>query len=171
MGELLLDAYLSAHKETSIQIDSAGTRGLLNQPIDPSSAKILTEMGINSQNFRSKRLTKSLAESAQLILCFEKSQRTTIGTLAPKISQRTFLLTEFADICRLSVHGDFIQGATTGERLESVIAAAPLCRPALPEALEIEDPQCKDFDVFLHVEQQIKMALLTILSSVVVTTR
>ena len=80
MGELLLTRYLSG---TTVQVSSAGTHGLPMHQIDPNSALLMESVGIEPSGFRSRRLTQPMAESADLILCFEKDQRKDIVTLAP----------------------------------------------------------------------------------------
>ena len=49
MGELLLSRYLA---DTSIEVSSAGTKGLPGHPIDPSSATLMSSVGIDSSAFR-----------------------------------------------------------------------------------------------------------------------
>ena len=72
MGELLMSHYLTG---TTVQVSSAGTRGLPMHPIDPSSGRLMQSVGIESSGFRSRRLTRQMADEADLILCFEKQQR------------------------------------------------------------------------------------------------
>jgi protein-tyrosine phosphatase len=174
MGELLLKQRLaqnnSANTATNtatekITITSAGIRALPGHPIDPSSGKLMEARGIDASAFRSTRLTAPLVEAADLILCFEKTQRTAISTQVPLTARRTFLLTEFADICQLGARGDFIEGATLADRFRSAIAAAPLCRPTLPPLRETEDPIGQNSAVFERVEREINGALSTILAA------
>lgn len=87
MGELLLTRYLDG---TTVQVSSAGTRGLPRCQMDPSSARLMTSVNIEPSGFRSRRLTRSMAESADLILCFEKEQRKDIVALAPGAVRYTF---------------------------------------------------------------------------------
>lgn len=70
MGELLLTRYLEG---TTVQVSSAGTHGLPMHQIDPSSARMMDSVGIESSGFRSRRLTGQMASDADLILCFEKA--------------------------------------------------------------------------------------------------
>ena len=96
MGELLMTHYLNG---TTVQVSSAGTRGLPMHPIDPSSGRLMQSVGIESSGFRSRRLTRQMADEADLILCFEKQQRKEIVTLAPAAVRYTFLLDDFANMC------------------------------------------------------------------------
>ena len=79
MGELMFPLFFH---DDSIVTDSAGVQGLLNSPIDPASALLLAQDGIDSRAFRSKRLTPQLAMSNDLILCFTEHQRRKIVALA-----------------------------------------------------------------------------------------
>ena len=97
MGELLLTKYLNG---TTVRVSSAGTRGLPMHQIDPSSARLMDSVGIESSGFRSRRLTRQMADEADLILCFEKSQRKDIVALAPAAVRYTFLLSDFANAQR-----------------------------------------------------------------------
>ncbi|WP_094730465.1 low molecular weight phosphatase family protein [Bifidobacterium hapali] len=156
MGELLLSHYIP---DADISVDSAGTRGLDNHAIDPSSAKLLDQAGIDSSAFRSKRITPQLADSADLIFCFEPHQRQDIATLAPRAGRRTFLLPDFANMCAYCAQQGFITGNNRQERLESVIDNASMIRPMLPAPISIEDPHRKDFPVFQKAYDQICQAL------------
>lgn len=162
MGELLLSRYLSG---TSITVNSAGTKGLPMHPIDPSSARLMSSIGIDSSGFRSRRLTRQIAQEADLILCFEASQRKDIVTLAPTAVRYTFVLTEFAALCKYCAEHGMVQGRTIQERLNSVIDLAPMVRPMLPQSGDIEDPHGKEFDKFRMAANQTNAALRTILIS------
>lgn len=139
---------------TSIRVSSAGTRGLTMHQIDPSSARLMSSIGIDSTGFRSRRLTKSMAKSADLILCFEKNQRQSIVTLEPKAIRYTYLLGDFANMCEYCAQRGLIKGATLQERLQSVIDMATMVSPMLPETEDIEDPIGKEFDKFHTAAEQ-----------------
>lgn len=162
MGELLLSRYLA---DTSIEVSSAGTKGLPGHPIDPSSATLMSSVGIDSSAFRSRRLTRDMANATDLILCFEASQRREIVTLAPAVVRRTFVITEFAALCAYCADHGMVKGRTIQERLWSVAEAAPIVRPLLPPSPDIEDPHGKTFDVFCTVADETNRALRTILNS------
>lgn len=162
MGELLLSRYLA---DTSIEVSSAGTKGLPGHPIDPSSATLMSSVGIDSSAFRSRRLTRDMANATDLILCFEASQRREIVTLAPAVVRRTFVITEFAALCAYCADHGMVKGRTIQERLWSVAEAAPIVRPLLSPSPDIEDPHGKTFDVFCTVADETNRALRTILNS------
>jgi protein-tyrosine phosphatase len=163
MGELLLPRYLS---DPTLISSSAGTYGLHEHAIDPSSARLLSAEGIGSSSFRSRRLTPAMAKEQDLILCFEKEQRKDIVMLAPTTIRRTFMLTDFANMCSYCKQEGFIEGSTMLQRLESVMDNASMIRPMIPEPAEIEDPNRKDFSVFQRAFTQINQSLQTIAASV-----
>lgn len=162
MGELLLARYLA---NTTVRVSSAGTRGLPMHQIDPSSARLMDSVGINSSGFRSRRLTRQMAEEADLILCFEASQRKDIVTLAPAAVRYTFLLNDFANMCEYCAKNGLVKGLTIQERLQSVIDASSMIRPMLPAPDDIEDPHGKEFAKFRKAADQTNQAIRTMLTS------
>lgn len=160
MGELLLKHGVG---NAGIIVESAGTHGLNQAPIDPSAARLLERTGIDSSSFRSRRLTPQLAKKSDLILCFEAEQRRETVILSPICVQRTFVLTDFANMCEYCDHEGYVEGSDFSERLQSVVGNASMLRPMLPETEDIEDPYQRDFDVFEHVYARIGAALKTII--------
>lgn len=157
MGELLLPHYMP-----DLEADSAGTRGLDAHEIAPNSAKLLAAHGIDTKQFRSKRITPQLANSSGLILCFEHEQRKEIAVIAPTAARRTFLINDFANMCAYCKEQGYMDGDTREERLESVIDNASMIRPMIPDTANIEDPMGKDYAVYERSYQEICKALQTI---------
>lgn len=162
MGELLLSRYLKA---STITVSSAGTRGMICREIDPLAGRLMTAVGLDPSGFRSRRLTRHLCESADLILCFEEAQRTTIVTLAPTVVPRTFMLTDFANMSEYCARRSMVQGSTLQERLTSVISAAPMIRPLMPLPADIADPHGKELPQFREAADQTNRAIRRILIS------
>ncbi|MFT8357431.1 MAG: low molecular weight phosphatase family protein [Bifidobacterium aquikefiri] len=162
IGELLMRHYLAG---TSVVVDSAGTHGLTNHAIDPFSRELMDEVGIESREFRSRRLTADMARSADLILCFEKEQLADIKTLAPTMGRRVFLLPDFANLATSCAERGLIQGLTVPKRMESIITQAPRLIGVIPTSDDIEDPHRKSFDVFERACKQTNAAIVTILDS------
>lgn len=159
MGELMFPLFFH---DDSIVTDSAGIQGLINNSIDPSSERLMEQDGIDASAFRSKRLTPQIAMDSDLILCFTEFQRKKIVELAPRSRIRTFLLTDFADLCTYCRANNMIQGDTLEGRLDSVLMNASLVRPMLPPAHEIDDPYRKDFPAFETTHEQIGEAFASI---------
>ena len=89
----------------------------------------MDSVGIDSGEFRSRQLTRELAENADLILSFEEEQRNNIVDMAPAVVRRTFLVTDFANMCLYCAQHDLVKGLTVQERLNSVIEASSFIRP------------------------------------------
>ena len=112
-------------------------------PIDPSSGRLMDSVGIESSGFHSRRLTRQMADDADLILCFEKQQRKDIVTLAPAAVRYTFLLNDFANMCDYCAQHNMVTGTTIQERLESVIRRSSMIRPMIPLPKDIDDPRIR----------------------------
>ena len=162
LGELLLRRYL---ERTSILVESAGTRGLPGHMIDPSSGRLLAGVGIDSDSFRSRRLTKDMTEPTDLILCFERGQRRDIVALAPSVVRRTFVLTEFAAMCGFCADHGMVKGLTISERILSVVGQAPLIRAHIDRYEDISDPYGRDFEYFEQAADETNQAIRTMLLS------
>ncbi len=159
MGELLFPHFFHT---SGIETDSAGTQGLIDSPIDPSSAKLMALDGIDSSQFRSKRLTPQLAMSSDLILCFTEHQRKKIVALIPRVRNKTFLLSDFANLCRYFNEHHLLKGDTLEDRLMEVEYNASMVRHVVPTAEDIADPYRKDFSAFQTVHDQIVYAIADI---------
>ena len=133
--------------------------------IDPSSARLMDSVGIDSSGFRSRRLTREMAESADLILCFEAAQRKEIVTIAPMAVRYTFMLDDFANMCRYSAEHGLVKGLTIQERLQSVIDSSSFIRPLIAAPKDIADPHGREFAKFRQAAEETNRALRTILSS------
>lgn len=163
MGELLLPRFLP---DPAITADSAGTHGLPQHPIDPNSARILAHSQIDVSAFRSKRITPQIADDADLILGFEPHHISEVVSLAPRKSQRAFLLTDFANICAYCAQHDLLSGATQPERLISSATHASLIRPLLPSPKAIADPYRKEYADFVRTHNEICTALARIAQAI-----
>lgn len=162
MGELMFPLFFYSN---DIVADSAGIQGLPNSPIDPSSARLLAADNIDTQEFRSKRLTPQLALKSDLILCFTQRQRTKIIELAPRARSRTFQLNDFTTLCEYCRMHALISGDDTKERLNSILKNASLAQAHIPPTQDIDDPYRKDFRVFESAHKQIQQDIAEIASA------
>lgn len=159
MGELMFPLFFH---HAGIETDSAGTQGLISNPIDPSSARLMELDGIDSSAFRSKRLTPQLAMDSDLILCFTEHQRNKIIALAPRVRTRTFVLSDFANLCKYFSDHNLLRSGTVENRLHEVIYNASMVRHALPAVEDIDDPYHKEFSAFQKAHDQIGYAFADI---------
>ena len=163
MGEYLFRRYTQG---ASLEIGSAGTHSLVGHAIDPSSKALLDAADIDASEFRSTQLTQSIADDADLILCFEPEQRHNIVVIAPTALSYTFTLTDFSNLCAYCAQQGMISGDTIQERLQSVIGQSMLARPALPQAATIPDPYRKNFEAFRSAANATNDAIRNILRSI-----
>ncbi|MFR0603405.1 protein-tyrosine-phosphatase [Bifidobacterium pseudolongum subsp. globosum] len=159
MGELMFPLFFH---DTTIETDSAGTQGLVDSPIDPSSGRLMALDGIDSSGFRSKRLTPQIAMSSDLILCFTERQHKKIVTLAPRVRTRTYPLNDFANLCKYFSENNLLQGTTIEDRLREVMYNTSMVRHMIPQAADIADPYNKDFQAFQTAHDQIGYAIADI---------
>ncbi len=164
MGELLMKRYLQS---TNIFVSSAGTIGLPSHPIAAHSAEMLNLVNIDSSAFRSRRLTKQIAESADLILCYEKKHCAAVSQLAPAKMRQTFLLPDFANLCQYCSQAGMLDRYYTVEsRIRAVIASAFTVRPMVSVAEDIPDPVGKDRQAFYQAACSTNFALKQIMTSI-----
>ena len=163
MGELLFRTYTQG---TSLEVGSAGTHSLVGHVIDPSSKALMDAVGIDSSQFRSTQLTQNIANSADLILCFEPEQRHNVVIIAPTALPYTFTLTDFSNMCAYCAQHGMITGDTIQERLQSVINQSMQARPMLPPAATIPDPYRKNFEAFRSAARATDDAIRNILRSI-----
>lgn len=79
-------------------VESAGTRALVDYPMDPQSLAQLQQLGIDDGGFRARQLTPQIAADADLILTATRSHRADVVSLQPKALKYTFALADFAHL-------------------------------------------------------------------------
>lgn len=156
MGELLFPLFF---RDGTVTADSAGLQGLDASGIDPSSARLLEQDGIDASGFRSKRFTPRMADDSDLVLCFTDRQRADVIGRAPRAAKRTFTLTEFANLCAHCSREGLIEGDGVDERAACVMEAASMARPHLPVSEPIADPYRREFEAFETAHRQIAFAI------------
>lgn len=76
---------------------SAGTHGFAGRPMDADMAAVLAEHGVGQVHFASRRLTRAIMDSAELVLTMETAQRTYLLDDWPQTAGHVFTLAQFAD--------------------------------------------------------------------------
>jgi protein-tyrosine phosphatase len=157
MAELMMREMIP---EQSIAIDSAGIRGLPDHPIDDTVAALLHRDGVSTEGFRSKKVDAALVKNADLILCFERSQRSMIVSAYPMSLKRTFLLEDYANMADYCHRNSMLDDKPTRmDKLREITANAPMARPSLPVSGEIHDPHGRDPETYELVHNRIARAL------------
>lgn len=93
MAEYLFRAQV---RPGALVVSSAGTLGLVGEPMDPPSAAALKQVGVDGSSHRGRRFTPGLARSADLVLTAERAHRDGVMSEVPTAFRRVFTLAEFA---------------------------------------------------------------------------
>jgi protein-tyrosine phosphatase len=80
----------------SLTVESAGTSGLVGEPIAVPMAELLVGSGVDIDGFAARRLSLVLIQQADLVLAVTRAHRRLIVEAWPKAVRRTFTLREFA---------------------------------------------------------------------------
>ena len=83
-----LAARLGSRSEL-VQVESAGVRGLVGEPIDADSAAALTALGGNPDGFAARRLDAELVQGADLVITANRKHRANVVRLDPSAARRT----------------------------------------------------------------------------------
>jgi len=140
MAEHLMRAGLAARGLEGFEVSSAGTHGLVGEPVFEHAGTQLTSRGIDHADFRARRLVKELVAEADLVLASTRDHRAAAVTLVPRAASRTFTLREFDRL--LSV-----VDPPTGDPVERARALVPaaarqrgLVRADKPQDDDVTDP-------------------------------
>ncbi|TGD83791.1 low molecular weight phosphatase family protein [Mycolicibacterium sp. CH28] len=130
---------------------SAGTRALVGHPIHPDSVRVIESRGGDASNFSARRLSKSIASHADLILTMTRAHCDIALETAPGQLRRTFTLAQAARIVT--------------EFAPASVADLAVLRPhiAADEACDIRDPIGRSSEFFADVGAEIADLLPPIL--------
>jgi protein-tyrosine phosphatase len=136
-------AHSLAH-ERDLQISSAGTRALVDQPMDAEMAELVRARGARPEGFRARLLSAGLLRRADLVLVMAREHRSAVVALEPTAVRRTFLLLEIADVAERIADAGWPSGlGGAGARLAALPTLAPPYRAdvRLREAdFDVPDP-------------------------------
>lgn len=108
LAERLLRHRLTAElgPDAPVDVASAGTRGLVGEPMTPEAAAELLSLGGDPVGSAGRRLSASLVAEADLVVTAARAHRGEVAQLHPKALRYTFTLRELA---RLLVDADLAQ--------------------------------------------------------------
>ena len=95
---IMAEAYLkkrAAEENLAIEVKSAGTLGLSGSRPTAEAIRVLEEVGIKTEGYESKALTKDLVEWADLVLVMEPLHKTSVQSMIAEAEEKTKLLGEF----------------------------------------------------------------------------
>lgn len=148
-----------------VEVRSAGTHGLIDNPMDERAAAILHELGGDSAGFAGRRLSGALLRDVDLVLTATRKHRASVVRMRPKALRSAFTVRELGHLA------DQMDPATLpsdpGERLRAVAATAVTLRGtnALidPEDLDVVDPYRRSDETYAQMRGQLEPALESLL--------
>lgn len=149
MMELLFRRHLGA---PYFSLASAGVRGWDQAPMDDEAAGELRRLGGDASEFRSQPISKSLVESADLILTATRQHRSDLLSQSPGALRKSFTLLEFAGLVSM----------VESETFPGLVAAAARKRSQGPAEADIADPFRQGELVHAQVANRIDDAVRTI---------
>jgi protein-tyrosine phosphatase len=178
VAERLLQAGLDQVKPGAFRVRSAGTRAMVGDPAQPSSARIIRSYGGTADGFAARQLTPAILRETDLVLTMAARHRGEVLQLDPSLLRRTFTIREFARMLETLEERELAQGASL--RGDSPAPAADLHAlwrglPAQAASVrhlalaadaaenDVVDPYRRGEDVYLQMEDELAPALLTIL--------
>jgi len=142
MAEHLMRSGLAERGLEGFEVSSAGTHGLVGEPMFQHAGAVLTKRGIAHDAFQARRLVADLVAEADLVLTSTRDHRAAAVTLVPRAASKTFTLREFDRL--LSVVDPTDLPADPVERARALVPAAArqrgLVRPDKPTDDDVTDP-------------------------------
>ncbi len=86
---------LAQQGRQDVQVQSAGTLGILGSPASSDSIALAEEAGFDLSEHRSRAVTFDAVDEAGIILVMEKAHRRELTHLFPEEAERVHLLSEF----------------------------------------------------------------------------
>jgi protein-tyrosine phosphatase len=145
MAELMLVRRLSEAVPAdvaSFRVHSAGTYGLHGYRIDARAARAISDLGIESGDFRARELSDTMLAGADVVLTATRDHRATAVTMLPKCGRRTFTMREFGRLCG-GIDASELPPGDMAARAREIVRAAGDRRglvPATYDEDEIADP-------------------------------
>ncbi len=151
-----------------IVVSSAGTHGLVGEPISPGSAAQLARRGQAAADFLARRLTVADIAAADLVIVASREHRSAVVQMLPVALRRTATLAEVA----LAEHFLPLIGrdvADLSAAVRAVSAAVVAHRPMLvdvpPATLDLDDPYRQDAAAYERMAQDVDHLLSSVVSA------
>jgi protein-tyrosine phosphatase len=109
--------------EGAPDVSSAGTMGLEGYPASPEGVEAARELGADIEGHIARRLSTSMAEEADLLLCMAGEHREIVERGTPSLAPRTFTLKELVRLLESLPEPE-------GDALEVRLSAAHAARQA-----------------------------------------
>jgi protein-tyrosine phosphatase len=153
------------------EISSAGTWGMVGEPMSPEAAETLIELDGDPTDFAAREIGVKMIQDADLILTATRDHRRLVVTSDPKAAGPTLTLREFARLLGPVTQDDIAQRVASddpGERMAAIVAAALGQRGLVPIADpgddDIADPYRRSRAMYERSASDIDAALDVLLA-------
>jgi protein-tyrosine phosphatase len=184
VAERLLRTGLHQVRPGAFRVESAGTRAMVGEPVQPSSADIIRTYGGTPDGFAARQLTPQILRDTDLVLTMAARHRGEVLQMDASLLRRTFTIREFARMLEVLEHKDSEQKDSgqkdrteqdgTQDPAQDLAAfwrglparAAAVRHLALAEdasANDVVDPYRRGEEMYRQMEDELAPALLTIL--------
>jgi len=156
LGERLFTARAT---DADVRAVSAGTSALVGYGIDGPSALVLRELGGDPDGHTAQRISRTLVDSADLILTAETSHRSTVLRAEPAAFRRTFTMREFARLGAAAPAAGARDLAGLRERVFEIAALRGQVAAAEPGGDDVGDPYGGSLEIARIAGHQIATAV------------
>jgi protein-tyrosine phosphatase len=153
------------------EVSSAGTYGLVGEPMEPDALTALGELGVTADPFEARELVAELVDESDLVLAATREHRAAAVTLVPRASRKVFTIREFARLVAAVDLGALDSaGADAPARLRALVDAAAsqrgIVRPDTPADDDVADPYRRPLDAFRAAARQLDEATSTLVDRI-----
>ena len=172
LAERLGRAYLEevlGEDAGAVRLSSAGTAGVVGEPMHPFSALVLQGMGGDPAGFSARRVEPPHVEEADLVLTMTRAHRSEVLQAAPRALTKTFTLREASDLARTAIRTAAMEGEDLASRARSLVElmAAARARRQSTAVDDVTDPIGRSIEIHQQVGEAIGEALLPLLGHLV----
>lgn len=160
-----------------VLVTSAGVDAIDGMPLPLHAETVAERRGLDLGDHRSTRMSRTLAERADLVLTMSRKQRAQIVLQHPALRARTFGLLELTALLGEALDGRRRQPIGRGERLEArlrlvVAAARQRTAPPVPDERmwDVFDPYAYSLDIYETVAETLDGATHALVHRIAVLT-
>jgi protein-tyrosine phosphatase len=146
-----------------VDVSSAGTRGLVGEPMDPAALTALRAVGGDGDGFVARRLDARVTRDVDLVLTATREHRAAVVRIAPTLLRCTFTIREFDRLAGAVDPARLPRRANGVARMRAAVDDAASSRgmlgPTTPAADDVADPIGASPELHAAVVGQISAAL------------
>ena len=158
-----LERLLTARTDGTVEVDSAGIRARVGEPIAPRMASLLQSRGLDNGPFSARQLTPAMIRSATVIITMSRAQRSAVVRAVPDAVRRTFTLLELAHVLSTSPGPrSATDDAARWTKVPELVSLERLNHSAWNRELDIADPWGRSEKAFRRAFERIGTATDTV---------